>query len=154
MTAYLVLDMITNVMVILAAAVLIIGVCLVTHMEQIEKKIEEKERKKELLAASHHRTPSVADLERVAEEFPGPYSPEEIFEAEGVLIASLDALHVDVTASLDDLYKLLADDKLTEEQLSIIDDNVYKCRLLLEFQLYMQYYGVSAFLNYMQSKDE
>ena len=154
MTAYLVLDMITNVMVILAAIFLIIGVFLVNHMEQIEKKVEEKERKEELLTASHHRVLSAADLERVAEEFPGPYSPEEILEAEGVFIAALDTMHLDVTASLDELYELLGDDKLTEEQLSIIDDNAYKCRLLLEFQLFMQNYGVPAFLNYMQSKDE
>ena len=154
MTAYLVLDMITNVMVILAAVVLFIAVCLATHMQQIEKKIEEKERKKELLAASYHCTPSAADLERVAEEFPGSFSPEEILEAEGACISALDAMHVNVIASLDELYELLGDDKLTEEQLSIIDHNAYKCRLLLEFQLYMQNHGVPAFLNYMQSKDE
>ena len=46
MTAYFLLDMITNVMFLISAVILIIGVVLLNFMEEIVKKGMEKERKK------------------------------------------------------------------------------------------------------------
>ena len=151
MTDYFLLDMITNVMFLISAVVLIIGVVLLSFMEEIVKKGMEKKRKKELLALTVHRSPSVSDLERVAEDYSAPCPPEDIFYMEGACRSLLDANIRKITVVMEELYELLDDKKNTKEQTEGIDLSIMESRALLAFLTFMQTHGVGAFFADMQS---